>query len=107
MNFTVNDLMLSVDTSLTSFTGLSSDGVYTMESVGSVLSNGVSEVGLRFSIFPVLSLTDNSLLGINVGDSIPSVISQRGVVLAVPVKQSGHSRHYMQRKHNLLFLEPF
>lgn len=84
---TVNDLMLSVDTSLTSFTGLSSDGVYSMESVGSELSNGVLEDGLKSSISPVLSLTVNWLLGINVGDSIPSVISQRGVVLAVPANQ--------------------
>lgn len=79
--------MLSVDTSLTSFTGLSSDGVYSMESVGSELSNGVLEDGLKSSISPVLSLTVNWLLGINVGDSIPSVISQRGVVLAVPANQ--------------------
>lgn len=87
VNFTVNDLMLSVETNFTSFIGLSSEGVYSTESVGWELSNGVLDVGLKSSTFPVLSLTDNSLLGINVGDSIPSVISQTGVVLAVPVKQ--------------------
>ena len=80
-NFTVYVLIFSVDTSFTSFTGLSTDGVYSMIKVGSELSKGVVELGLRSSTFPVVSLTESSLEGMVVGDSIPSVISHTGVVV--------------------------
>ena len=75
--------MFSVDTSFTSFTGLSSEGEYFIVSVASELSRGVDELDLRSSTTAFLSLTLISLEGIVVSESIPFVIVHTGVVVAI------------------------
>ncbi len=95
-NFTVNVLMLSAETSFTSLTGFSSVGVYSTIRVGTEVSKGTSELGRRFSISPRMSLTDIWLDGIVVGESIPSVIWQIGVVvLTISAKITNPSKTHV------------
>ena len=88
--------MLSAETSFTSLTGFSSVGVYSTIKVGTEVSKGTSELGRRFSISPRMSLTDIWLDGIVVGESIPSVIWQIGVVvLTISAKITNPSKTHV------------